>query len=556
MDSKQHSLEARGWIRWAVSLAGLWILLVTASAQTTPSYVVVDTGQDLCYDDSIEVTAPWPGQAFHGQDAQCTRNSPSYTLNDDGVAVYDNNTGLTWQRSADTDGDGSIDAGDKLTWAQAQSYPAALNARSFGGQTDWRLPTIKELYSLIEFRGIDPSGYNGTDTSVLVPYIDTDVFEFAYGDTNAGERIIDAQYASSTLYTGNGGDDLLFGVNFADGRIKGYGLTLFGSDKTFFVICCRGNSDYGVNSFVENGDGTITDGATGLMWQEADSVYPMTWEEALAYAENLELGGHSDWRLPDAKELQSIVDYTRSPDTTGSAAIDPLFGCTVITNEAGATDYPFYWSSTTHANWTATPGSAAAYVAFGRGLGYMNGSWVDVHGAGCQRSDPKSGDPADYPYGRGPQGDAIRIFNHVRAVRTAGSDPSDPPVVDPPPAEPPAIIDQPLSQAVDAGQPVTFEVTTGGTGPLSYQWQKDGAELAGANDVFYTIASATEGDEGTYSCIVSNEAGSVVSDGATLTVNEVVRRPPPRRRPRPPRPRLGQRSSGRTSSGLPGGRRR
>lgn len=43
----------------------------------------------------------------------------------------------------------------------------------------------------------------------------------------------------------------------------------------------------------------------------------------------------------------------------------------------------------------------------------------DVHGAGAQRSDPKTGDPADYPYGHGPQGDVIRIFNYVRAVRDA-----------------------------------------------------------------------------------------------------------------------------------------
>jgi len=47
----------------------------------------------------------------------------------------------------------------------------------------------------------------------------------------------------------------------------------------------------------------------------------------------------------------------------------------------------------------------------------MNGAWVDVHGAGAQRSDPKSGDPSQYPTGHGPQGDAIRIFNYVRLVR-------------------------------------------------------------------------------------------------------------------------------------------
>jgi len=60
------------------------------------------------------------------------------------------------------------------------------------------------------------------------------------------------------------------------------------------------------------------------------------------------------------------------------------------------------------------------YVSFGRAMGYMQNTWVDVHGAGAQRSDPKAGDPKDYPTGRGPQGDAIRIYNYIRLVRDAG----------------------------------------------------------------------------------------------------------------------------------------
>lgn len=94
-----------------------------------------------------------------------------------------------------------------------------------------------------------------------------------------------------------------------------------------------------------------------------------------------------------------------------------MFNVTSIVNEAGQIDYPCYWSSTTHANWTVSPGTYGVYVAFGRAMGFMDGGWVDVHGAGAQRSDPKSGNPADYPTGHGPQGDAIRIYNYVRVVR-------------------------------------------------------------------------------------------------------------------------------------------
>ena len=201
---------------------------------------------------------------------------------------------------------------------------------------------------LIDFSGIDPSG---PDASGLVPFIDTTAFVFAYGDTDAGERIIDAQFASSTLYgsTTMGGSETMFGVNFADGRIKGYPTT----GKSYYVLYVRGNPDYGKNDFVDHGDPTITDNATGLMWAQDDSGVGFTWEAALAWVEQKNAEGYlgySDWRLPNAKALQSIVDYTRAPDTTDSAAIDPLFNVTSITNEAGQTDYPSYWSSTTHAN--------------------------------------------------------------------------------------------------------------------------------------------------------------------------------------------------------------
>ncbi len=449
--------------------------LFAAGLQAAQPYTIVGTGQSNCYDNRGEIAPPKPGQPFYGQDAQCRSVPPSYTLSSDGLTVHDNVTGLTWQRSPDVNGDGALTSRDKLTLTQAKKLPDRLNAAKFGGFGDWRLPAIKELYSLIVFSGVDPSG-PAVKSGRLKPFINTHFFQFAYGDAT-GERIIDSQYASSTKYVGKSfrGYAKLFGVNFADGRIKGYDLLMPGGrmEKTFFVQCVRGNPQYGKNDFHDNGDGTITDRATGLMWSKIDSGKGMNWQAALAWvqAKNAEKYlDHSDWRLPNAKELQSIVDYTRSPDTTGSPAIDPLFQCTAITNEIGKADYPFYWSGTTHASIVA--GGNAVYVAFGRAAGWPTGMpghggrpgrggfgpggpppggpggmgpegprpgappfggppdfgppdsraagyrYADVHGAGSQRSDPKTGDPRDFPHGRGPQGDVIRIFNYVRLVRS------------------------------------------------------------------------------------------------------------------------------------------
>ena len=402
--------------------------ITVSSVVTAGAFPIVDTGQTKCYDAAAETTAPSVGSAFYGQDAQFAGTQPSYTKSTDGLTVNDRVTGLTWQQSPDTNRDGTINATDKLTWTQAQARPAVLNAARFGGYSDWRLPTIKELYSLMNFMGTDVGP--GSTASTLTPFIDRTYFSFGYGDTTAGERLLDAQYASSTLYVSKTmlGDTTLFGVNFADGRIKGYGLTVSGgSEKTFYVQCVRG-AGYGVNDFLDNGNATLTDRATGLMWTKGDSATGMNWQEALTWVQTRNAAnhlGHSDWRLPNAKELQSIVDYTRSPDTTSSAAIDPLFTCTGITNEAGKADYPGYWTGTTHLSSTGIQASAI-YIAFGRAMGYMTlpadpsiGAWLDVHGAGAQRSDPKVGNPSDYPKGNGPQGDAIRIYNYVRLVRDA-----------------------------------------------------------------------------------------------------------------------------------------
>lgn len=384
----------------------------TDTASSSLTYRIVDSGQIACYDNNQLTACAAQGSAFAGQDGNYQGAAAAYQNNNDGT-VSDLVTGLMWSQSADLNGDGTINVSDKQSFANAVS--SAENS-TLAGHDDWRLPTIKELYSLILFDGTDVSACPG-GTCSATPFIDTRYFDYAYGDTDAGERVIDAQFATSTKYvsTTMNGDETLFGVNFADGRIKGYGLSLRGSDKTFFVLYVRGGNNYGVNAFADQGNGTITDNATGLTWMQADSGMGMNWESALTYCEGYSAAGVDDWRLPGAKELQSILDYSRSPATTNSAAIDPIFNVTSITNEAGEADYPFYWSSTTHAD-SSGSGTYAAYVSFGKALGYMN-SWVDVHGAGSQRSDPKTGSASEYPQGHGPQGDAVRVNNYARCVR-------------------------------------------------------------------------------------------------------------------------------------------
>lgn len=377
-----------------------------------PTSPIVDTGQEHCFGNGPAIDC---GSDYVGQDAEFVTNAPAYIDNGDGT-VTDVNTGLMWLQ----------DPGDKVGYDEAV---AMVDDFSFAGYDDWRLPTIDELYSLAVFTGIDPSGLESSDVDGLEPFID-DVFVMTYGDESGGARLIDSQWLTSTVYgdTVMNDEACFFGFNVADGRIKCYPIEGGGSGG-YFALFVRGDTDYGTNVFVDNGDGTILDEATGLTWTQADSGEPLTWESALTYCLDLELAGDDDWRLPDIKELQSIVDYTRSPDVTDSPAIDPIFDTTTITNEAGEADFPFFWSSTSHLN-DVNGGSSAAYIAFGRALGNLgDAGWIDVHGAGAQRSDPKEGDVENYADGFGPQGDAVRVENFARCVSSdvtssEGADPS------------------------------------------------------------------------------------------------------------------------------------
>ncbi len=345
---------------------------------------IPDTGQVTCFDQRRVIDCSQARNGLFGQDGHYKSRQPQYHDRGDGV-VIDRNTGLFWQK---------VHNRQRINRVRAERVCAKLK---LGGYEDWRLPTIKELFSIADFSGATGRRYFINRVFDLAPP-DASILQ---GDRFASTHSVEmmGQTWSSTSYVGpimNRHAPHSFFFNFLDGRIKSAPTR---GRLGLFYRCVRGRK-WGVNQFIDNGDGSVSDSMSGLMWQQADSGQARDWSGALTYCNDLVLAGHDDWRLPNIKELQSIVDYRRN-----DPAIDPQF---FVQRDKKA----WFWSSTTHGD---NP-NMAAYICFGKCLS-VDG--VDVHGAGAQRSDPKAGNPKQWR-SLGGQRDAVRIQNHARCVRDDG----------------------------------------------------------------------------------------------------------------------------------------
>lgn len=124
------------------------------------------------------------------------------------------------------------------------------------------------------------------------------------------------------------------------------------------AILVWAGSAWATGPYVDHGNQTVTDRATGLMWDQRETSL-MNWQAAMAYCEGLSHASYSDWRLPNRNELQSLIDYTK---TTA-----PLVNVTAFPNTSSAS----YWTSTT----TTQSISRAWNLSFANGrVDYVNGS--------------------------------------------------------------------------------------------------------------------------------------------------------------------------------------
>ena len=287
------------------TLCALCILTSALLTFSVPSFavdlIIPDTGQTLCYDLTDIMTCPSPGQDLYGQDGNYLINPPSLTDNLDGT-VTDNLTGLIWEQKT------AANETLRYTHSAAVNYCENLN---LGGRDDWRLPTRNEYSTVFNFGRTSPA----LDTTYF-PYYTTPV----NGWTSTSYHI-DPTKMWAVLIS--------------------WGITFPAATTVTYKVRCVSGAAEPMADYTDNTDGTVTDNVTGLMWEQKtddggsrdkDNTY--TWKDALAYCENLVLGEHSDWRMPTPKELERIVDLTKS-----SPAID--------TNIFPNTNSGKYWTGTT-----------------------------------------------------------------------------------------------------------------------------------------------------------------------------------------------------------------
>ena len=181
------------------------------------------TGQTTCWDSSRNVI-PCAGT---GQDGELRKGAPLAYVDNGNGTVTDLNTGLVWEKLSD---DGTVHDKDNLyTWADAfTAHVATLNGMSFAGHTDWRLPNVRELQSIVDYQTINPAVASAFNNNCSRGCQATTCSCTASGD-----------YWSSTSSVSDPSG--AWYVTFSYGRVDAFGRS-GGKSSAAFVRAVRGGS--------------------------------------------------------------------------------------------------------------------------------------------------------------------------------------------------------------------------------------------------------------------------------------------------------------------------
>ncbi len=330
VDKIFSSLTIEGAYAGTVTLDWSNTLYPDSSLTLLNAVNLTDTGQTECYDPA---GSPMDNCAGTGQDGDYSIHPMSLTDNGNST-ITDNVTGLLWQKCSYGLSGVNCALGAAITsdWAAASAACASLDLDGTG----WRLPADFELVNIADYGRYGPA-----------------INVNAFPNTSA------YYYWTANTYSN---DDLQANfVYFYSGIIGSADK----SDTTIYTRCVRGTVAANARVFSDNGDGTITDDATGLVWQkcsigqtndEGCTGFPprRTWDQALSDCNGSTLLGYT-WRLPNIKELNSISD----------TSLYPSINDTYFPN----TPPSMYWSSTTYAD---TAYALSVGFGFGGAMIYLD----------------------------------------------------------------------------------------------------------------------------------------------------------------------------------------
>jgi uncharacterized repeat protein (TIGR01451 family) len=445
------------------------------------------TGQTKCYDeDGTEISCEGTGQDGEIQ-AGVAWPEPRFTDNGDNT-MTDNLTGLIWTKNANL-------PGGTTGWQQALDY---ANNLTLAGYSDWRLPNVNELESLV-------NGAEANTATWLNSQGFTNVQAYSYWSSTSYAYYPDYAWFIS-MWAGRVDDDYKSYYGYyvwpvRSGQCGSLDHSVICLPKTGQTKCyntsggeipCAGTGQDGEIQagvewpeprFTDNGD-VVTDNLTGLMWTKNANLPGRTtnWQQALDYANNLTLTGHSDWRLPNRKELHSLTDFSRYDPALPAG--DPFTNVQAI----------YYWSSTSYADY---PGNAWLFVMW---YGYVSSGGKSYY-YGYYVWPVRGGQT-------GPLGDL-----DISVIKTDAPDP------------------------VTVGNNLTYTITVTNNGPktgtgvtlndtlpssVTYvsATSTKGTPTKSGNTVTCSIGTLTNGSSATVTIIVKPTTAGTITNTASATCNE------------------------------------